>query len=211
MEIQQAASSARCPFIRRPPFAIVFFVSAIALAFQAIGAGEAFTGMVVHVVDGDTITVRRGGEEVRVRLSSIDCPERRQAFGRQAQYATTAMAIGKLVTVVVDGKDRNGRILGEVLLPDGTSLNRTLVRTGWAWHFRQYSRDHHLAELEAEARRGQRGLWADPHPIPPWEYRKRRSTRSSRGRMRLMGMVEGDERSKIGAAWAAVSRTDPTR
>jgi endonuclease YncB( thermonuclease family) len=68
--------------------------------------------------------------------------------------------------------DRYGRILGDVFTPDGQSLNQELVRAGYAWWFRRYSKDIVLAQLEEEARIAKRGLWADPHAVPPWEWRK---------------------------------------
>jgi endonuclease YncB( thermonuclease family) len=71
----------------------------------------------------------------------------------------------------VSGHDRYLRTLGEVILPDGRSLNQELVRAGFAWWFRKYSRDLRLAHLEEEAREGRRGLWADPSPEAPWTYR----------------------------------------
>ena len=69
------------------------------------------------------------------------------------------------------GTDRYGRTLANVLLPDGTSLNQELVRRGHAWWLRKYSKDQTLARLEAEARQNSRGLWADPNPAPPWDWR----------------------------------------
>jgi endonuclease YncB( thermonuclease family) len=158
--------------VKRVAIAIVA-AAAVFLVAPAY-AGQAFAGRVVHVVDGDTIAVLHDGREERVRLTNIDCPERRQAFGRQATYATSALTRDVIVTVAVDGRDRYGRTLGEVLLPDGTSLNRTLVRMGWAWNFTHYSKDPLLTDLEAQARAAQRGLWADPNPVPPWLYRKQR-------------------------------------
>ena len=98
----------------------------------------------------------------------------RHAFGRQATYATSALTRDVIVTVAVEGRDRYGRTLGEVLLPDGTSLNRTLVRMGWAWNFAHYSKDPLLTDLEAQARAAHRGLWTDPNPVAPWLYRKQR-------------------------------------
>ena len=62
-------------------------------------------------------------------------------------------------------------MLGEVVLPDGRSLSQELVRAGYAWWFRKYSRDGRLARLEEEARQDRRGLWADAAPQAPWEYR----------------------------------------
>jgi endonuclease YncB( thermonuclease family) len=79
------------------------------------------------------------------------------------------------VTVHAAGCDRYGRLLGEVVLPNGPSLNQELVRAGYAWWFRNYSRDIRLARLEEEGpARIRRGLWADAAPRAPqapWEYR----------------------------------------
>jgi micrococcal nuclease len=82
------------------------------------------------------------------------------------------MVFGKDVVVKTHGCDRYGRILDDVFLTDGRSLNQELVRAGFAWWFRRYSNDETLAKLEAEARAAKVGLWADPHAVPPWEYRK---------------------------------------
>jgi micrococcal nuclease len=62
-----------------------------------------------------------------------------------------------------------------VLLPDGTNVNHTLVEDGWCWWYRKYAPgDTVLERLEKDAREGKKGLWADPHPVPPWVYRKAR-------------------------------------
>jgi Metal binding domain of Ada/Staphylococcal nuclease homologue len=47
-----------------------------------------------------------------------------------------------------------------------------VVRAGFAWWFREYSTDQNLGALEDEARAAKRGLWADPRPVPPWEWRQ---------------------------------------
>ncbi len=60
-----------------------------------------------------------------------------------------------------------------MLPPDGRSLNQELVTAGLAWWFRKYSQDLRLGELERQAREAKLGLWAEPHPVPPWESRKR--------------------------------------
>jgi len=82
------------------------------------------------------------------------------------------MVFSKDVVVKTHCCDRYGRILGDVFLPDGRSLNQELVRAGYAWWFRRYSNDETLARLEAEARAAKVGLWADLHAVPPWEYRR---------------------------------------
>jgi hypothetical protein len=70
------------------------------------------------------------------------------------------------------GLDKYRRMIGDVLLPDGTILNKELVKAGLAWWYCKYSVDQSLAELEIEAREAKRGLWQDPKPVPPWEWRK---------------------------------------
>lgn len=57
-----------------------------------------------------------------------------------------------------------------MLLPDGTTVNHTLVKDGWCWWYPKYaSGDVVLEELEKAAREERKGLWADPHPVPPWK------------------------------------------
>ena len=66
-----------------------------------------------------------------------------------------------------------------MLLADGTNINHALVQDGWCWWYRKYEPgDAELEKLESEAREAQRGLWADPAPIPPWVYRKARRGQS---------------------------------
>jgi endonuclease YncB( thermonuclease family) len=117
--------------------------------------------------------VLREGKAVKVRLHGVDTPEKAQAFGTQAWKLTGDLAFQQVVTVVIRDTDRYGRVVSEVLLPDGRTLNQELVRAGMAWWYRQYApNDTTLAQLEAEARTAKRGLWADAHPVPPWEWRQ---------------------------------------
>jgi endonuclease YncB( thermonuclease family) len=132
------------------------------------------TYSVVRVLDGDTIEVMRDRRTERVRLNGIDCPEKGQPFGTGAKQFTSRLAFGQAVTIRSSGHDRYGRTLGDIVLPDGRSLNQELVRAGMAWWYRQYSKDKTLEDLESEARSQKRGLWSDPHPIAPWEWRRGR-------------------------------------
>ena len=134
-------------------------------------AGSTFTGRVVGVADGDTISVLRDGRAERIRLAGIDCPERGQAFGTRARQATSEWAYGQYVTVLVRDRDDYGRLVGDVVLPDGRMLNGELVRAGLAWASRYRGGDAELERLEAEARAARRGLWSDPHAVPPWRFR----------------------------------------
>ncbi len=80
-----------------------------------------FTGKVVSVSDGDTITVMHNGKGERIRLHGIDCPEKRQAFGKRAKQFTSNLVFAKTVTVQALDQDRYGRTVGVVLLSDGRS------------------------------------------------------------------------------------------
>jgi len=143
------------------------------LAHSAL-AGE-FTGQVVGVLDGDTLEVLNGHHTERIRLSGIDCPEKGQAFGQKAKQAASALVFGKEVTLQTHRKDKYQRTLADVILPDGTNVNQALVSDGWCWWYRKYVPGNTVLEgLEREARERKRGLWADPHPVPPWEWRKRK-------------------------------------
>ena len=51
-----------------------------------------------------------------------------------------------------------------------------LLSGGW-WYQRYAPGDHELERLEKSARENKRGLWADPDPIPPWEFRRKRRRR----------------------------------
>lgn len=156
-----------------PAFLVLFLVLPV-WGETFPGIDTCFHGKVVAVADGDTIKVMREGRAERVCLLGIDCPERRQAFGKRAKQFTAAMVMGKDVTVETAGQDRYGRTLGTVVLPDSRNLNHELVKAGLAWCYRYYSSDGSLGDLEAEARGAKRGLWRDPHPTPPWEFRRNR-------------------------------------
>jgi endonuclease YncB( thermonuclease family) len=131
-------------------------------------------GKVVSITDGDTIIVRpEQGPSVKVRLIHIDAPERGQAFGTRARQALGNLIDGEVVEVVGTAKDCYGRLLGDVH-HDGRSVNMELVNLGMAWAFVEYEPPAEYIEAEKAARAARRGLWVDPEPIPPWEWRKSR-------------------------------------
>ena len=131
------------------------------------------------------LDVLHNAQAARIRLSGIDCPEKGQAFGKKAKQFTSALIHGKEVMIHVLSKDRHGRTVADVVLPEGTNVSRELLRAGLAWWYRQYSKDVSLGLLEEEARHAKVGLWADPNPIPPWEIRhpKQGRTPSAPGRL----------------------------
>tara|TARA_B100000686_G_C16144828_1_gene643880 strand:- start:38 stop:427 length:390 start_codon:yes stop_codon:yes gene_type:complete len=104
---------------------LTFLVVLTASAFD-------FTGKVVGVTDGDTITVLyEGKKQYKVRLQHIDCPETRQPFATKAKEALSSKVFGKTVTVKWEEMDRYKRILGNVYIGDRW-INLELVNEGLA-------------------------------------------------------------------------------
>jgi len=134
---------------------------------------EEFTGKVVSLADGDTVTVLVDKTQVKVRLEGIDAPEKSQAFGAKAKTALSDLIGRKDVTVHATGTDRYGRTLGRIII-DGEDVSASMVSKGFAWHYKEYSDDEDLAKLEETARERKIGIWSEANALPPWEFRKRR-------------------------------------
>ena len=135
----------------------------------------AWSGKVVSIADGDTITVLRDKEQVKIRLYGIDTRELDQAFGTKAKQLTSGMVFGEVVEVEPVDTDRYGRTVALVSVFKGL-VNEELVNAGYAWVYTRYCTQP-LCErwkvLESEAREAKRGLWSSPHAIPPWEFRRK--------------------------------------
>ena len=150
-------------------FRFAFLVS-VALPIATSACAD-FTGKVVRVVDGDSVTVLHGREQVSVRLVAIDAPEHTQPFSIRSKRALEALVRGQTVLVVERGQDRYHRTLARIYRGD-LDVNAEQVRQGMAWVYRHHSDDRNLEQIEAEARKQRRGLWQGPKPVPPWEWRK---------------------------------------
>jgi micrococcal nuclease len=172
-------------------FAVIFFILAISNAF-ADGQAQVeaqltfplsskkthkdksiWSGMVVSVADGDTIEVLHEGNGERIDLYGIDAPDIGQAFSKRAKQFTSEMVYGKTVEVKTKDQDQYGRTVGIVTV-DGQSLNEALVKNGLAWVYRIHCKEPFCKDwidLEIAARSGKIGLWSEPNPIPPWEFR----------------------------------------
>jgi endonuclease YncB( thermonuclease family) len=135
-------------------------------------------GAVVRVVDGDTIILEVQGGRHTVRLAGIDAPEKNQPWGEAATRELRRRVAGKFVVVVGQKRDRWNRLIGVVRLA-GQDINLHMVDRGMAWHFKRYEAEQDPADREAyaaaedAARDSRLGLWSDPDPVPPWEWRSR--------------------------------------
>lgn len=131
----------------------------------------------VGVHDGDTVTcLSETNEQQKIRLAEIDAPELKQDFGQRSRDALADMVFGKTITVVDQGKDRYGRWIGH-LYSDGIDVNRQMVATGYAWHYANYSKDPSIGTLMTQAQAQKLGLWGQGTPVPPWDYRKKKTTK----------------------------------
>lgn len=136
--------------------------------------GQTVRGRVVRVLDGDTVDVLCDGKPLRVRLWGIDAPEKAQPFGQAAKEHLTRAVAGQEVQVEIRSTDRYGRAVGWILRGPA-AVNLDQVRAGMAWWYQHYARGHSaLQQAENAARQAKVGLWQQPAPEPPWQFRKSR-------------------------------------
>jgi micrococcal nuclease len=183
---------------------------AATLCLTAHAATERFTGRVVSVADGDTIGVIRDGYATPVRLDGIDCPESGQPFSQRARRRVAELALRKVAEVRVKTTDVHQRLVARVRV-DGVDLSTTLVREGLAWHYLRYSSDPALAAAEAAARAARVGIWSEPNPVAPWDWRysapRAPATRSGAAKPQLseqekeaaesLGLLHGNTSSRV--------------
>jgi endonuclease YncB( thermonuclease family) len=153
------------------------FIAAFLCLPIAAQQPQTFTGQVVGVSDGGTITVLDVSTRQRkIRFNGIDAPELGQAFGSRSKQSLSDLVLNQVVTETGSKIDRYGRLVGKVRL-GGRDIGLLQIERGLAWFFRQYAhelsredaRAYERAEMNARSER--RGLWVDPAPVPPWEYR----------------------------------------
>jgi micrococcal nuclease len=78
-------------------------------------------------------------------------------------------------------------------LASGESLNLSCVEACFAWWYRKYApSDKELANAEAKARNAGRGLWGDPNPVPPWDWRSAKKSPSQEMTPLLSTPATGD-------------------
>ena len=138
---------------------------------------HAWMAKVVNVTDGDTIKVYNADlGQIKIRLYGIDTPEKRQPYGKAAGKYLASLIAGATVEIESVTEDRYGRTVG-IVWDSEVNVNQQMIQAGYAWVYRKYCDkpfcDYWL-ELENEAKAGKLGLWLDPNPVPPWEWRRRK-------------------------------------
>ena len=137
---------------------------------------------VVKVSDGDTITVLTNDKkQLKIRLEGIDAPETKQDFGSKSKSFLDALLKTNQYQVKVHatGKDRYQRTIAKLYVEQNKCVNLIMVRNGFAWHYKRYSKDAALAQAELKARNEKIGIWSMPNPQAPWEYRSNKRSGAS--------------------------------
>lgn len=153
---------------------VAFLLLAHTAAIAAMGDdGHELQGQVTAVHDGDTFELRTGARtRIRIRLADIDAPELAQANGQASRSNLEKLVGGQFVTVANLEPDRYGRTVGKVLSA-GLDVNLAQIQAGYAWAYIKFDPPMSYIVAENDARRTKRGLWADPYPQAPWEWRHR--------------------------------------
>jgi micrococcal nuclease len=145
---------------------------------------------VVRIVDGDTLHLDAADATdavTKVRLIGIDAPEmgggsrERMYYAEEATAFARRLALDRQVTVYLDqqagSRDRYGRLLAYLRLPDGRFLNEELLSQGFAYADVRFRHGYYqkYQQLEASARALKEGLWArvKPEQMPAWRQRSR--------------------------------------
>ena len=160
----------------------------LVLLLASPAAAAVLVGEVVGVQDGDTIRVLDGEKQQhRIRLSGIDAPERRQPHSDRARQFLSDLVFRKEVEVHWEKRDRYGRIVGRVMVADPAcqeacpktiDASLALIEAGYGWWYRHYAKEQPKEEreryevAERRARAAKIGLWVDPKPMAPWDFRR---------------------------------------
>lgn len=161
----------------RPRWLLLWKSALVPIALLWCSVSHADNGRVVRILDGDTVEIRTDTATPKIRLTGIDAPEKRQAFGEAAKRELSRLCFGKAVTFQPRKTDRYGRTVATVEC-EGIDAGLAMIRAGFAWHYKTYAKEQPTAEREAyataeeEARDARRGLWRDASPVPPWEWRR---------------------------------------
>ncbi len=134
--------------------------------------------LVVAIADGDTLTARcptqdaeHPYQQVKVRLSAIDAPEKRQPFGQRSRQHLAELCFRVEARIAPRSTDRYKRTVADVECR-GKDAGTEQVRAGFAWVYDKYSKSYEaLYPLQDAARKAKRGLWSQ-RAVAPWEWRR---------------------------------------
>ena len=151
---------------------LIIFLLFLSSCDNDISIPNIFEAKVIGIKDGDTVEVLYEKHPIIIRLSDIDCPEKKQPYGKKAKKFVSDLIFGKEVKIVSKGKkDRWGRLIATIFINE-VNVNKELVKVGLAMHFKKYSKDQSYADIEEIAKKNKVGMWEQENVIEPWNYRK---------------------------------------
>lgn len=157
-------------------FALLYLLF-LAWAVAGPAAAETLNGVVVVVIDGDTVLFKpdhyhsSGHAFLKIRLADIDAPEHDQPYGDAATQALSAQVLNQRVEADTVATDVYGRTIARIRM-DGDEVGADLVRRGLAWSVTRSRNASALKAAQRQARLARRGLWQDAVPIPPRVWRR---------------------------------------
>ena len=149
------------------------FIFLLLLSFNAAFLNSYTPLENIRVVDGDTIRAEANGKAIKIRLVEIDAPEMNQPFGAQSKKFLNSLLYEKDVTLIAQGEDRYGRVLGN-LFSNELNVNMLMVKFGFAWVYDEYAENSSLYKYQDQAKAENLGLWRAKDPIAPWVWRKQK-------------------------------------
>lgn len=112
-------------------------------------------------------------------MYGIDAPEKGQDFGRRAKEYLSGLVFGEGVEIEEMGADRYGRTVAVVRV-GAVNANEEMLKAGMAWVFTKRCRNKVCVgwkDLEIQARERRAGLWSQPEPVAPWDWRKQKKAK----------------------------------
>lgn len=149
----------------------------LALCIPSFAQAEIISGKVVGVSDGDTITLLDSSNtQFKIRLSGIDAPEKKMAYGNRSKDHLSNLVFGKTVDAECSKRDKYQRLICKIIV-GGVDANLQQIKDGMAWHYKAYQKEQiaidrqAYAEAEEAAREARKGLWQDTDAQAPWVFR----------------------------------------
>lgn len=134
------------------------------------------TYRITRFSDGDTISVDMDGTEEEIRFIGVDTPETQdprkpvQCFGKSASAFTRQLIGDQAVRLEADtlssNRDRYGRLLRYVYLPDGRLVQAEIIKAGYGFAYISFpfAKLEEFSTYQREAREQEKGLWKDCSP-----------------------------------------------
>lgn len=155
----------------------LLYISLVKTAFS-LDFPSGLSCKAVGIRDGDTFSCLQKNQQLTVRLAHIDAPELGQAYGQRAKQALSRLIFQQPLTLTPLGYDKYQRILAIVYDQQGRNVNLALIEQGMAWTYQTKLTDYQQAQQQAQLQRV--GLWQDPKPTHPAEWRAYKRSHSSK-------------------------------